>query len=179
MAPRELQNPWFSFYLSFSFCSFSFFSRSALASSSSWFLINCSTSFCLRTLMTVFPFSLVRVAISTASKHTHVTGGTLGKQLNSPSSPWSPGSPRSQAWCCIRLTATLTAKNPSHPVTSYRTPTYVSFSPIPTSDSPVCHFPAKSTPTTCSSWPAISCNDQKEPHVVVGAPEGAVRVSNQ
>lgn len=64
--------PDFVFYLSFSFCSFSFFSRSALASSSSCFLINCSTSFCLRTLMTVFPLSLVSVAISTKGKHTHL-----------------------------------------------------------------------------------------------------------
>lgn len=59
-------------YLSFSFCSFSFFSRSALASSSSCFLINCSTSFCLRTLITVFPFSLVSVAISTTNTNTHL-----------------------------------------------------------------------------------------------------------
>ena len=79
--------PDFVFYLSFSFCSFSFFSRSALASSSSCFLINCSTSFCLRTLMTVFPFSLVSVAISTRSKHTHMyyrqpyLANTLNRQL--------------------------------------------------------------------------------------------------
>ena len=57
-----------SVYLSFSLCSFSFFSRSALASSSSCFLINCSTSFCLRTLITVFPLSLVSVAISTKTQ---------------------------------------------------------------------------------------------------------------
>ena len=56
-----------SAYLSFSLCSFSFFSRSALASSSSCFLI-CSTSFCLRTLITVFPLSLVSVAISTKTQ---------------------------------------------------------------------------------------------------------------
>lgn len=72
-----------SVYLSFSLCSFSFFSRSAFASSSSCFLINCSTSFCLRTLITVFPFSLVSVAISTRTQiHICVRGRT--QQM----SPW-------------------------------------------------------------------------------------------
>lgn len=60
------------FYLSFSFCSFSFFSRSAFASSSSCCFINCSTSFCFRTLITVFPFSLVNVAISTETERKHM-----------------------------------------------------------------------------------------------------------
>lgn len=54
------------FYLSFSFCSFSFLSFSALASSASCFLMSSSTSFCLRTLILVLPFSRVSVAISTA-----------------------------------------------------------------------------------------------------------------
>ncbi len=53
------------FYLSFSFCSFSFLSFSALASSASCFLMSSSTSFCLRTLILVLPFSRVSVAIST------------------------------------------------------------------------------------------------------------------
>ena len=52
-------------HLSFSFCSFSFLSFSALASSASCRLMSSSTSFCLSTLIFVFPSSRVRVAIST------------------------------------------------------------------------------------------------------------------
>lgn len=89
VAPQvDAETPERVFYLSFSFCSFSFFSRSAFASSSSCFLISCSTSFCLRTRMTVLPFSLVSVAISTANRHTGVKSRQLGQHGDS----WTLGS---------------------------------------------------------------------------------------